>query len=147
MEICGTGTETERKISVARSLFYKTGIYFFVTHTVLYKGYFSTWEKLSNPNSFYSVKCFDKYFFTKSKFIPQCKNVVRFSFAECRLDRLMKTEVKRLLNGLRTDIERTTHGHGTDRARSVPFYICTYYARVTIEFYACTTQVSVADFE
>ena len=29
------------------------------------------------------------------------------------LDRLMKTEVKRLLNGLRTDIERTTHGRGT----------------------------------
>ena len=26
------------------------------------------------------------------------------------LDRLMKTEVKRLLNGLRTDIERTVHG-------------------------------------
>ena len=63
------------------------------------------------------------------------------------LDRLMKTEVKRLLNGLRTDIERTTHGRGTDRARSVPFYVCTYYARVTIKFYACTTLVSVADFE
>ena len=63
------------------------------------------------------------------------------------LDRLMKTEVKRLLNGLRTDIERTTHGRGTDRAQSVPFYVCTYYARVTIKFYACTMQVSVADFE
>ena len=63
------------------------------------------------------------------------------------LDRLMKTEVKRLLNGLRTDIERTTHGRGTDRARSVPFYVCTYYARVTIKFYACTTQVFGADFE
>ena len=56
------------------------------------------------------------------------------------LDRLMKTEVKRLLNGLRTDIERTTHGRGTDRARSVPFYVCTYYARVTIKFYACITN-------
>ena len=59
----------------------------------------------------------------------------------------MKTEVKRLLNGLRTDIERTMHGRGTDSAWSVPFYICTYYARVTIKFYACTMQVSVAVFE
>ena len=63
------------------------------------------------------------------------------------LDRLMKTEVKRLLNGLRTDIERTTHGRGTDCARSVLFYVCTYYARVTIKFYACTAHVSVADFK
>ena len=62
------------------------------------------------------------------------------------LDRLMKTEVKRLLNGFRTDIEQTTHGHVTDRARSVPFYVCVL-ARVTIKFYACTTHVSVADFE
>ena len=59
------------------------------------------------------------------------------------LDRLMKTEVKRLLNGLRTDIERTTHGRGTDRARSVPFYVCTYYARVTIKFYACIYNASI----
>ena len=87
-----------------------------------------------------------------------CKEVYRFPHTVCgkkkipctvrfTLDRLMKTEVKRLLNGLRTDIEWTTHRRGTKRARSGPFYVCTYYARVTIKFYACTTHVSVADFE
>ena len=55
------------------------------------------------------------------------------------LDRLMKTEVKRLLNGPRSDAERTVHG---------PFrFTYAYYTRVTIKFYACTMHVSVVDFE